>query len=310
MRTYSEEVTLLTSAIPALAAYDFDGDALDISGNSEDATVTGATLSTDRRGIASRCYLLDWTNDKIACGDIGTNNSVSMWINVVDITATDQIFEGSANDKTILSTAWALSSTGVSQFTDFYVDWVATTTLTAGWHHLVATKATGLAMSAATIGLINASYGNFYVDDVYFFPVTLTATQVLAIYNQQRIFDASVTHTLIKFCKPYLNTDYMNTMFTLSSSGTGTFTIKFVWSFQDTAPDFAASQTNTNRRDYIQVKDYQSGASIDGDTWVAFVADDVRLFEVNSNGFKWVWCVVTSYTWWTVSLRIQQFWNT
>ena len=59
MRTYSEEVTLLTSAIPALAAYDFDGDALDISGNSEDATVTGATLSTDRRGIASRCYLLD-----------------------------------------------------------------------------------------------------------------------------------------------------------------------------------------------------------------------------------------------------------
>lgn len=118
-RTYSEEVALLTSAIPALAAYDFDGDALDISGNSEDATVTGATLSTDRRGIANRCYLLDGTNDKIACGNIGTNLSVSMWINVVDITATDQILEGSANAKYILSTAGALTS---DEFTDFYVD--------------------------------------------------------------------------------------------------------------------------------------------------------------------------------------------
>jgi hypothetical protein len=83
-------------------------------------------------------------------------------------------------------------------------------------------------MSAATIGLINASYGNFYVDDVYFFPVELTAAQVLSIYNQQRIQDAPVTHTLVKMSKAYLNTDYMNTMFTLSSSGTGTFTIKFV----------------------------------------------------------------------------------
>jgi hypothetical protein len=106
-----------------------------------------------------------------------------------------------------------------------------------------------------------------------------------------------------------LNTDYMNTMFTLSSSGTGTFTIKFVWSFQDAAPDFSAAQSNTNRRDYIQVKDYQNAASVDGDTWVAFTADDVRIFEANANGYKRIWCVVTSFTAGTVSLRVQQFWN-
>lgn len=34
----------------------------------------------------------------------------------------------------------------------------------------------------------------------------------------------------------------------------------------DTAPDFSAAQSDTNRWDYIQVKDYEDNASIDGDT--------------------------------------------
>ena len=38
----------------------------------------------------------------------------------------------------------------------------------------------------------------------------------------------------------------------------------------DTPPDFAAAQTNSNRWDYVQVKDYEDNAAIDGDTGVAF----------------------------------------
>ena len=55
-------------------------------------------------------------------------------------------------------------------------------------------------------------------------------------------------------------------MLTLSTASSANFTIKFQGSMSDTAPTFSAAQSNTNRWDYIQVKDYQNNSSIDGDT--------------------------------------------
>lgn len=305
MSNFSTEYTLLKSTIPALVGYTFTGDATDITYNSLDGTVTGATLSTDRFNQANGCYLLDWTNDKIAIGNAGTVKSISMWVNIVDITATDQLFEGSANAKYILSTAWTLSS---DVFTDFYVDWVATTTITAWRHHLVVTVAAGTDVSAGTIGLYNTDYWNFYVDDFYAFSVVLSAAQVLSIYNQQRQQDVERNYDLVKYAH-VLSTDYANSIFTLSSAGTGTFTIKFCGSMSDTKPNFAAAASATNRRDYVEVNDYEDGTAIDWDTWVAYVADVVRAFELNTNAMKRVWAVITSYTAGTITLNYQWFSN-
>lgn len=60
--------------------------------------------------------------------------------------------------------------------------------------------------------------------------------------------------------------DYMHIMLTLSSASSANFTVKIQGSMSDTAPNFSAAQSNTNRRDYVQIKDYQSGSNIDGDT--------------------------------------------
>lgn len=104
--------------------------------------------------------------------------------------------------------------------------------------------------------------------------------------------------------------DFQHLMFTLSSASSANFTIKFQGSFSDTMPDFAAAQTNTNRWDYVQVKDYQNNAAIDGDTGIAFAGtDDVRQFELNTNGLKWVCAVITARSAGTVSLRLQTFSN-
>ncbi len=60
-------------------------------------------------------------------------------------------------------------------------------------------------------------------------------------------------------------------------------------------PDFSAPQSSTNTWDYIQVKDYQNNASIDGDTGIAFAGtDDVRIVELNTNNLRWVGATITA----------------
>lgn len=73
----------------------------------------------------------------------------------------------------------------------------------------------------------------------------------------------------------------------LSVAGNGTtptFVIK-VKGAVEAGVDFTAPRSPTNQWDYIQLKDLQDGASINGDTGVAFVGTaDVRMLEVNING--------------------------
>ena len=89
--------------------------------------------------------------------------------------------------------------------------------------------------------------------------------------------------------------DWEHVLIILSSQASANFTVKFQGSHSTTCPDFSAAQTATNEWDYIQVKDYQNNAAIDGDTGVAFAGtDDVRLFEFNTNGLKWVTATVTA----------------
>lgn len=109
---------------------------------------------------------------------------------------------------------------------------------------------------------------------------------------------------------PMLVMDFMNVVATLSSSGSANFTIKFQWSTQDSAPDFATAQSPTNKRDYIQVKDYQNNSSIDGDTWISFAGtDDVRIVEWNTNWLKWIWATITARVAGAINLSIVWFDN-
>lgn len=104
--------------------------------------------------------------------------------------------------------------------------------------------------------------------------------------------------------------DFQHVLLTLSSASSANFTIKFQASNSDTCPAFGSAQSVTNRWDYIQVKDLQSGTAIGGDTGVAFAGtDDVRLFEVNSSGQKWICATITARAAGTVTLTAKAFNN-
>ena len=139
-----------------------NGSLLDpIGGNNGTLTagVSRGFVQTDK-GLALE---MDGANTKVVYGDIENIKSIGLWINLD--TTTEQILEGSANDKLIHA------STGTLTYTDFdnaYIDNVDTNTITTGWHCVVITSTTDVDMSAVTLALNNTSYGKFQCAKVTF----------------------------------------------------------------------------------------------------------------------------------------------
>ncbi len=68
----------------------FNGNANDESGNGNNGTVNGATLTTDRNGLANKAYSFDGIDDFITTNNITTNNtnwSVSFWYSSLNNTS-------------------------------------------------------------------------------------------------------------------------------------------------------------------------------------------------------------------------------
>lgn len=74
----SASANIITNQL--VAYYPFNGSALDESGNGNDGSVIGATLTADRFGNANSAYHFDGVNDYIDLGSMGGLKTVSMWI--------------------------------------------------------------------------------------------------------------------------------------------------------------------------------------------------------------------------------------
>ena len=161
--------TDLSSEDGLVAAYNMipqNGELVDISGNGNTGTISGALSTKD--GMA-----FDGVDDSVALGNIGNIKSLSFRIKLA--TTTEQILEGAANDKLILANAGTLTYT---DFDNAYINGVDSNTISAGlWHNVVITSTTDVDMSACTLALNNASYGAFEIEDLKFHSNELTPQQ-------------------------------------------------------------------------------------------------------------------------------------
>lgn len=124
--------------------------------------------------------------------------------------------------------------------------------------------------------------------------------------TEQYIFSA---HEAAETGKVIDTDSYRFVLFTLSSSDTGNFVLKFQGSMSNTAPDFSSAQSVTNRWDYIQVKDLQAGTTVDGDTGVTWTADDVVRYETVFSGYKWICATLTTYNTGKITLSTKLYDN-
>lgn len=121
-----------------------------------------------------------------------------------------------------------------------------------------------------------------------------------------KIFNAAAATTTAGTAQ--LVENFRHVALTLATSGNANFTIKFQISNSREKPDFAAARSITNRWEYVEVKDLQNNDAIDGDTGVAFAGtDDVRMFEINTNGQRWVSASITAYAAGAISLWSKPF---
>ena len=108
--------------------------------------------------------------------------------------------------------------------------------------------------------------------------------------------------------------DFRHAVIALNTDGGGdaALTVKFQGSIGKSitstdVPDFSASQSVTNRWDYIEIVDLESGSTIDGDVGVASTVDEHRQFELNVNGLKWINAIISGWTEGEVTVSVQLY---
>lgn len=94
----------------------------------------------------------------------------------------------------------------------------------------------------------------------------------------------------------------------IDTSGSAALRVRFKGSIADEAPNFSNAQAADNQWDYLQLKDLESGASLAGATGLLLSgSDDNRMFEVNTNGMKWIVAEVSSHSAGVVTVLIRSF---
>lgn len=95
--------------------------------------------------------------------------------------------------------------------------------------------------------------------------------------------------------------DFRHIVIAVTAAVNSTLTFKFQGSPRDDAPNFGAAQSETNIWDYVHVYDLNNPAGgIIGDTGVTLnndtVANNTRLYEINTDLLQWFSLEVSSYT--------------
>ncbi|HEX7414615.1 MAG TPA: LamG-like jellyroll fold domain-containing protein [Bacteroidia bacterium] len=214
--------------------WSFTGNANDGSGNAHNGTVTGATLTTDRFGIANAAYSFNGTSSFISVPNVAqTGNaarSICAWINT-NSTGWNCIIEtggtGASSGDFDLGMGYDPYGTGypgkigVMGFNDDFYPKTTVSVNNSLWHFIVATYDGAGNIKTFVDGIIDSSgtktynttgqvnfigkashvgnenYFNGKIDDIGIWNRALTASEINGLYNGSICYqDVTVTDTL------------------------------------------------------------------------------------------------------------------
>ena len=219
------------SALPAnnpitaglVAAYEFTGNANDVSGNGNDGVVNGPGLDADRFGNVGSAYLFDGLNDTIdSAGIFSPQNegTLSLWFNMNGSEPTNSIISsrsdnGYLNGDFFLSPDHTTNAPSVAYWSGsgvWYGVGSPTPLSSEGWHHIAWSWSTSgisrlyvdnvvtdgtvvpvpifgnvpLAIGRAghiSVGSPNYDYFSGSIDDVYIYDRALSPTEVSTLFS-------------------------------------------------------------------------------------------------------------------------------
>ncbi|HCS19770.1 MAG TPA: hypothetical protein DIW47_04260 [Bacteroidetes bacterium] len=213
--------SLLYAQIPTnglIAYYPFTGNANDSSGNSNNGTVNGAILTTDRFGDSNRAYLFNGSSSYIEVPNSSSLQSptsevtISAWVQITNLAVLNWIidkrinvgsspyssygiFTANSEWRTGISTSNAIVSTGKTAIVQN--NWIHVLTLYTG--SKIYLYLDGVAVDSANLsGNIlystlplyigkspnNAAYTAGKIDDIRIYDRALNATEIGQLYNE------------------------------------------------------------------------------------------------------------------------------
>jgi len=215
-------MTLITNSTPAersrgcMFAEDFE--------NANQVARNGATVGGSP--VINNGLTTDGVDDEVTYAqDINNTKSISFWVTLA--TDTENIMQLSASHS-IEAGSGTLTATGLTSPT-FYVDGVATATITTTRSHVTITTATAFNADAIQIGQ-DASFGQFKIEDVKMWTTELTAAEVTDLANDSTY--EYINETILDLPMGMGQHDITNTQ-TLDLSATGN---DATWTAGATAP--------------------------------------------------------------------------
>jgi len=95
---------------------------------------------------------------------------------------------------------------------------------------------------------------------------------------------------------------------TINAEEVASVGFKIVGSDMETAPDWYASQSSTNRYDNVAVYDLQNNTELEGDTGITISGTDTNsIYQVYANNLKWLFVKSSNYASGSVDIRIKGF---
>lgn len=109
-------------------------------------------------------------------------------------------------------------------------------------------------------------------------------------------YDIGTQSTTAGTLKAILSRDFRNAVFDFISTAGSDQKIQFVASKSENKPDFDAAISDTNRWQYIQAIDLDTGTPVNWTTWYTFAWAQSKQFELNLNADWWVGVKLISWT--------------
>lgn len=103
--------------------------------------------------------------------------------------------------------------------------------------------------------------------------------------------------------------DFKSIQLELAASGDADMTVTFYKSDQETIPDPTQASTFSNSYEPVAVRDNDDSVLYDGNTGVTLTGGEQKTYEVQSNGSRWVFAVISAFIAGSVQIRVKAYTN-